>query len=322
MEVLSHRKSDPSLAGNHVTTGERLDPRAFLDRATTKADKARYFDAEVYFREVLTDCAHVWPSSPLMKFEGLTTMILKPEAVVGRMLTTVLSFLRRNGFRIVAAELIPIDRLMVRELWRYRFNIATPERLMVMDLLMSATQSLFLVLDGPTGGADTAAVHLRSLKGPASPGRREPHQLRYQLGNRSHLINYVHAPDEVADVIRELGILFGHADRRRLLRQAAEGIDRGPVAEMLARTLSDRHDEHDLSYVEALHRITGAVRSLNPSHAAVSLLTAIREEQCRDWQTLFESLDSLGVAVAEWDRIVILAELIEMSLPGRTPLLA
>ena len=303
----------------------RVDHSTVLDRMTDNSRKRELYDSEVYCREAMADCLELWPVEPLAHLSRLTAAILKPEAVAGRMLEVSLAFFRRNGFRVVAAQTLRIDRLMLRELWRYRFNVATPERLLVMDLLMSAGPSLFLVLDDSREAGATAAARLKSLKGPSTPSSREPHQLRFVLGVRSHLINYLHAPDEVADLVRELAILFDRSDRRRLLKRAAECQDRTHDAETLAADLYRTCPAHDLSYQRSLDRLEAASRAgafpPDRSHAVSSLMEGIRSNQSRDWRTLFALLDEMGARIDAWDRIVVLAELIDMSLPGRAPLL-
>lgn len=296
-----------------------------LDRTTGNARKRELYDSEVYYREAIADCFELWPADPLAHLSRLTAAILKPEAVAGRMLETAFAFFQQNGFRVVAAQALRIDRLMLRELWRYRFNVATPERLLVMDLLMNAAPSLYILLEDSHDGRGDATVHLKSLKGPSAPHTREPHQLRYLLGLRSHLINYLHAPDELADVVRELAILFDGSDRRRLLRRAAARQDRTTDAGRLAHDLYRMCPAHDLSYDASLQRLAVASRACGgtevASRTASSLIERIRSQQSRDWRTLFALLDEIGAQVAAWDRIVVLAELIDMSVPGREPLL-
>lgn len=181
------------------------------------------------------------------------------------------------------------------------------------------------MLDEPQATGGTAAARLKSFKGPSTPDSREPHQLRFVLGIRSHLINYLHAPDEVADLVREFAIPFDSSDRRRLLTRAAESQDRARDVETLAADLYRECPPHDLCYQRSLNRLETASRAGDcppaRSRAVSSLMEGIRSNQSRDWRTLFALLDEMGARIDAWDRIVVLAELIEMSLPGREPLL-
>lgn len=301
-----------------------VDLSTWLDRMTESPRKRDVYDAEVYYREAMTDCLEHWPIDPLAPLSRMTTAMLKPEAVAGRMIHRSLDFFREHGFRVIAARTLRVDRLMLRELWRYRFNVATPERLLVMDLLMSAADALFVVLADADDGAATASARLKALKGPSTPSAREPHQLRSVLGIRSHLINYLHAPDEAADLVRELAILFGGPDRRQLLREAAAGEDRTADAETLIAGLYRSCPLHDLSFERSLDRLEVASRSAagspDQSRAVSSLIADLRATR-RDWRPLFACLDEMGARVDPWDRIVVLADVIEMSLPGREPLL-
>jgi nucleoside diphosphate kinase len=297
-----------------------------IARTTSNPRKRELFRDEVYLRETLASSCAVSPADPLAPWRGITAAILKPEMVVGRMLSPTLTFFEQHGFRVVASELLRVDRLMTRELWRYRFNIATTERLRVMDDLMGASASLYVLLEDVGGDAGTAAARLKSLQGPSAPHKRRPPELRYHLGVRSHLINYLHVPDELADVLREFAILFDPVARRRLLCTRLSAANRSRDARDKAEALTASHGEHDLSFTQAVARVESVVRAADTcgddrKRHLLEWLDGVARGGSRDWIHLRDALDSAGVQVELWDRIVISAEVVDMSIPGREPLL-
>src|SRR5207237_1940393 len=64
-----------------------------------------------------------------------------------------------------------------------------------------------------------------SLKGPARQAERRPGQIRYRLRNPALLLNFLHTPDEPADAVRELGVLFAADERLALFGELREARD-------------------------------------------------------------------------------------------------
>lgn len=152
-------------------------------------------------------------------------LLLKPDAVVSRQLPTTVDWLARNGFRIVAAERTRLTRTVVRSLWYFQWNLATPERRRLADLFTDSCDSVVLIVRQDADGAEAppsapASVVLTERKGPTDPRARVPGQLRHETGRYSYLLNLVHTPDEPADVARELGIYFDSGLRRRVYTSA------------------------------------------------------------------------------------------------------
>ena len=98
-----------------------------------------------------------------------------PDALVGRRIAPCLRLLLVHGFRVLSGAVFTYNRHLIRETWRYQFNLATPDRIAVVDTLLPATPSLLVVLrDERAGGDPPAAVRLGDLKGPSEPSCAGP----------------------------------------------------------------------------------------------------------------------------------------------------
>jgi nucleoside diphosphate kinase len=175
---------------------------------TTHDGKRLWYGRDTYFIECLEQVCGL--TDDVIEFaHGCAVLLLKPEAVVTRQLIPAVDWLGANGFRVVAAEPVRLTRTMVRALWYFQWNLATPQRRRLADLLVEMGDCLVVVVrcaDRPP--LQPASVLLTTLKGPANPQARSPGQLRHLLGGPSYLLNVAHTADEPADVLRELGVYF------------------------------------------------------------------------------------------------------------------
>lgn len=155
-------------------------------------------------------------------------LLVKPEGWVAGILPTVIRFLERNGFTIVdgfrCAGLTPI---MIREIWRYQWNIAPVERIALSEIILSLGP-IYGFIARDIRGQGVASVRLARMKGPALPERRSPGQLRHELRAPNRIVSYVHIPDEPADIIRDLSVLFDRREMVRLLTRVRDGAGSPP----------------------------------------------------------------------------------------------
>ncbi len=211
------------------------------DELSRFPDKLDLYARDTYFLESWEDLVAVEGDQALdrSRFAALT---LKPDAVVGRTLKPTLEWLDEYGFSVVAAELVEFERHTIRGIWLYSWNVASRDRKDLVDILLTATPSLFLALRGPKD----ASLWLSQNKGPANPEYRQPGQLRSRLGYFSTLLNFVHTSDEPADFIRELAVYFPAPTRQRIYRAMGSSGDSRQRANCLASELEDRFPAHDL----------------------------------------------------------------------------
>jgi len=78
-----------------------------------------------------------------------------------------------------------------------------------------------------TGGSMHAARRLAVVKGSNDPATRQTGTLRDVAGSPNRALTMVHAPDDSADVIRELEIFFTWNQRRALIAEASRRLRSG-----------------------------------------------------------------------------------------------
>lgn len=297
MEALAPARTSRRLAA--VEVGERL---------TLLPDKRRLFAVDTYFREAYTDLC-----DDLALLRRAALVVLKPDALVGRRIVPCLELLRGHGFRPVAARTFAYDRLLIRETWRYQFNVASDDRIDVVDLLLTASPSLMVLLwDERPREACPASVRLGALKGPSDPQLRRPGQLRHELGVVTALFNFVHTSDEPADVVRDLGLLLDRADRRRLLAELHAQRDGSAELRGCIDALQAAHPAHDLDCERSLDRLRHA-----PDAGVRRAAEAVARDRAR-WRELLP----LGDRIDRWDLLSIATAAIECNVPGVEPVVA
>jgi hypothetical protein len=249
----------------------------------------------------------------------LTFVLFKPDGMVAHSVLPTLEVLKRHHFAPLAHTLMRFDRMTIRELWRYELNLATLSRLDTIDRLLTASPSVLILLRDDSGAPGTAAERLSKLKGPSFLRLREKSHLRCAIGARDGLLNYIHTPDEPADVVRELGVLLDRERRRRLL-SGLKGLE-----------WSDREarwqdvPSHDLELAPALKRIR-KVLAAHASRPEASLIAQACEDAALGRATesgpIVDAFSSLGGAVDPWDEIVLLVAVTECNLQGIRPFLS
>ncbi|GAA0699824.1 hypothetical protein GCM10009548_85890 [Streptomyces malaysiensis subsp. malaysiensis] len=258
-------------------------------------------------------------------------LLLKPDAVVSRQLPTTVDWLARNGFRIVAAERTRLTRTVVRSLWYFQWNLATPERRRLADLFTDSCDSVVLIVRQDADGAEAlpsapASVVLTERKGPTDPRARVPGQLRHETGRYSYLLNLVHTPDEPADVARELGIYFDSGLRRRVYTSALAGEDLSVRARELGERLHAEVPERDLTFEPAAERLERAVAEAEESLAPGAVRDELRQARlaARDREghrRLLEAVWRARLPLDAWDMVIVGSHVLPMKRTGFAPVL-
>ena len=288
---------------------------------THDPDKQRYYGCDNYFLEAYEQLSALTPE-PVRFANEHALLLVKPDAVASRSIERITGWLREAGFRIVAARRLLVRRGQVRATWHYQLNRATPQRCLLADALCGLSDSLMFLLrpEEPVDVPATVALSVR--KGPAAPARRRPGQLRTRLGDFGFLLNLVHASDDPADLVRELGILLAHQDRRALICQALENTDRHSEATALALGLYAEHPPHDLDFAASAARLAKAARELLaspdlPDRVRWPLRDAVASgtSEPASWAPLVDLIWSADLPLAGWDLVVVGSHAVPLSRP-------
>ncbi|MEU4170761.1 nucleoside-diphosphate kinase [Streptomyces sp. NPDC026665] len=236
-----------------------------------------------------------------------TFVMFKPDAVVGRRVEPALAFLEGHGFEPLGALTVRVDARVCRELWRYQINAAPLAVIRAVDMILeSGPPCLFVALRdtrGPERTGTTAAERLAELKGSSKNRSVDGGSLRGALGCELMCLNFLHAPDDPADLIREVGVLLLRRRELALTLLAAEVSPSGaaePVA--LAGELYAAHPAHSLT-----RPVPSDTSSWPESSGGTSRRPAATESPLARVERLAADTDGLPL----WDRIVIAAELVE-----------
>ncbi|MET8860669.1 nucleoside-diphosphate kinase [Streptomyces sp. NPDC004579] len=236
-----------------------------------------------------------------------TFVMFKPDAVVGRRVEPALAFLAGHGFEPLGALTVRVDARVCRELWRYQINAAPLAVIRAVDMILeSGPPCLFVALRdtrSPERTGTTAAERLAELKGSSKNRSVDGGSLRGALGCELMCLNFLHAPDDPADLIREVGVLLPRRRAQALSLLAADVSPPGaaePAA--LAAELYATHPAHPLTRPAPI----GTSGRREPSGD-----TSRRPADPRSLLARVERLAADADGLPLWDRIVIAAELVE-----------
>ena len=173
---------------------------------------------------------HRWTSDSQLRtiLWDSAAMLLRPDAIAGRSSAAVFPVLREHGIYPVAARLVHLDANMTHDMWKYQFNVATPERQLLLKRIFATGPAVYVVLrDCNLRALAPAPVHITYLKGTAIVANRRRWHLRTVAGPHiANLLSYVHVSDDPIDVVREMAVLFDASARHALLCAIDAGQDR------------------------------------------------------------------------------------------------
>lgn len=270
--------------------------RELLAALTPQPEKVTAYAGDTYLQETVEQLDRLGVDAA--KFARAHSMLLlKPDAIVARSVEPTLNWLADNDFRVVSAFRVAVDRHFARALWYFAWNIASPERRRLADLLVGISDVLVLVVRGEDAELPVP-VRLTEAKGPTDPGRRRPGELRHLLGRHSYLLNLVHSPDDPADVLRELAIYLDDDRRAKVITEASDGADRSSDALAIAHDLYTQAPARSFDRADALGRI---LRDLEKAGAA----PAFADRTDADCARLLYSAWAEGRELDPWSVIVL-----------------
>jgi hypothetical protein len=233
-----------------------------------------------------------------------TFLVLHPEIFAGRFAPLILGALREEGFRIHFIETFRLDLARAAEIWRYQWNASSVGRMLFFELKGQLAPAVFLGLSRDARADLPATLALHLLKGSSRfKERLRPHQFRSLLPFTNRAMTFVHCPDEPADFVRELFVLFG-----------TQG----------ARTAAARYDLPAMSWAAALKQL--AVYQDEEPFAGFDLADA------QYWDAWLDYLDRAGTPQADgtframpfarrWRALASIANLLENERDGAHPLI-
>ncbi|WP_423395536.1 hypothetical protein [Burkholderia sp. LMG 21824] len=289
---------------------------------TSEAPKRHQFSSDLYFRECWPDWVTILGSDPHRHLHSLAMLCAKPDAVVARRLRPMLQYVIERGFQPIGVERTEFNRHSMREIWRYDWHVYPVDRLDFSTRWFSAcpTLTFFLRDTQPIPGVP-ASVRLSDLKGGPVAAFRRPDDMRSVLAPPNRVLNFVHIPDEPADIVRELGILFERNQRINLIQRLHANFDSN-LHERLVSAIDQIESEvpvHDLDIQASMMRLqaAGAIQK----QAAAKLAIALANEEKLGWDQLTELVDMDCKQADRWDIICLASWLIPLERTNVTGLL-
>jgi nucleoside diphosphate kinase len=321
------RSNEPSTGGGDLLSTDTDDIPEYL---TSLAGKWRAYLDDTYFIEAWEDAHRLLRADLPHYCRSHTSLLLKPEALRVGATSRILRWLREHDWIVVAARQVRPDRHTLRGLWWYHWNAFTRQHREVVDLLFSVSASVFLLLRQPNAASEAATYRLAEQKGPSEPQRRRPGQLRTLLGQHNTYLNFVHSPDEPADLFREISVLFEPAQRDRLLDNRLAPVSNSEVLRLAADAVADVDSVSGVdgwsgcgledAAAELVRRCSvHGHRSADTRRAIASAVQAARTgDHDGDWRPLRDTLAALDPRLTRTFAFVVLATyLTRGEMPGR-----
>ena len=289
---------------------------------TASKNKAGVYQEDLHFRECWADAQEVLADDGDALLGSLALLSFKCDGVAGRRMHRTLDFLAEHGFTVAAIAPVRLDRHSMRELWRFNWHVYPVDRLNLMSVMHSVSDSVLLLLrDTRYDGTVPGSTRLAGLKGSADPVKRKAHELRAVLAPPNSIINFVHVADEPADVVRELGIFLDRMERRAALASARDSVGedlRGRALEMVDE-LESRCPAHDFDLTEVLDRLAA-----DPEVSAAGLdqvRAAVVGDPPMPWDELVSIMGQPGEHGSVWDFVCVAAAVLPMVRESITDLL-
>lgn len=290
------------------------DFAATLPALTLQPDKVRLYQEDFV---VLEGWRSIWASwgerSPEFIYRH-TFLLLKPETVARRLSCAALRFVAERGFDPVGWISIRLTRNAAHHIWRFQWNAATTDRVELTNRCNAQGDCLMIVLRERHPDAVPASVKVWRLKGSAHADRRTDAHLRTALRMHNRMLGFVHSPDEPADLVRDLSILFEPAELRSLLLTCINAPKRSSAA-LLRDALAWVCRQEKAWPAHSVHPEEVLAR-LSQQTALAPLKDAIADARRTSLEEVLRYFRLAGADERSWDSLTIAAELIPHDLRG------
>ena len=279
--------------------------------------KCNIFGGDPYFRDSWDTFLGFFENEKELGelLNSLALLVIRPDAIISGKVNVGLQTICLNGFRPIAYSLFKYDRLMVREGWRYQLNIATRERIDVMDMILIDELAILVLFKDEKPKMDVpASVRLSSLKGPSLPERRKNTDLRCIFGDaQESVLTFIHISDEPADVVRELGVFIDETTRERVFRDIKAGTVSSREVLGVCEAVCREAGRHSIIFENVLREI----RKEKLSRVSCSQLKCkidseiemMKKGESLDWKRFIKLCGDGGLGLCKWDEIAIASRL-------------
>jgi nucleoside diphosphate kinase len=291
---------------------------------TSMEEKKFFYAIEPSFRESFEDADEIFGSHFKEYSLATSAMIFKPDAIVDRKVEAALNHVINRGFTPIAFRLFTYNKFIIREDWKYQYNIATRNRMRIVDYLLETAPSLFVVFKKTPQRLNNACAEMTSLKGHSDPSLRTSEDLRYHLRGINSLLNYIHTCDEPADFYRGTGLYFNEVERRKLFSEIALRTDLTDKLFQFVEKLYGDYPKVNLDLQRVLITLKDSATVLDPTMAEKIIRICDRPDTISDddWHFLYILLTQTHKNLLNrWDTIILLTSTVRISLENGTAII-
>jgi hypothetical protein len=304
-------------------TADRTREQGLAEELTVLPRKRQLYLQDIGFREALNRLAAATSGGLIEYLRHLSCFVIKPDGIACRKGMAILDFMRSNAVAPLAVRRVRLSHSVVQSIWRYQWNRATVDRARLSTMMATSADSLAVIVEDTDRVSPVPlTVRLWARKGSAFAAERQPHHLRTHLGINGRFFGYAHFPDEPADLLRELGLLFPGDGLTRLFLGLKRSQDVTAQADRELRELESESAAAQIDEARAWERLSARIQAgeIDPAMAgqlgadpvggrAISL--AGIPDAC-----FFRTDGGL-----DWDLLTVAAARVLQNLPGVDPLI-
>jgi hypothetical protein len=196
--------------------------------------KAAAFDRDVFVRESwasLVDGLNGGEERAYRFAERVALVWVRPDAFAAGVTRHALAAADAAAFRPLAARPVRLDRCGARSLWAHATRHATAEGLWLLEAIAALGSGLLVLYADEKWqrGGPSAATRMTAVKDANDPVLGAKSTLREAADSPNPALTMIHAANDAADLVRELGVLVSWAERRHLIVEAARRLETGAL---------------------------------------------------------------------------------------------
>lgn len=287
---------------------------------TNDSRKAALYADDSFFREGWSDICAL-QDKPVSTFVSpLALVLFKSEAIAAGKVVSALDWLAERRFLPVALDVIPFSGPAIHGLWRYQIRRNTIDKIRLYTRWIGQTPALVVALRSSDSSQKNASQTVSRLKGAAQVAKRSGEDLRTYLQSPNSILNFVHAADEPADVVRELAVLVPAPRRSAFIRSVDQGfLSRDILLERLAEVEPAKpHHANPHLAGRAIIRKLMNLEGLRAASAIAKIERVLAGEVGLDLYDFEEDCVALLDDVDPVDMFVFGSEFIERDIVGMT----
>ncbi|MGI4775626.1 MAG: nucleoside-diphosphate kinase [Janthinobacterium lividum] len=269
--------------------------------------KSLLYSQDPYFREGYNLFEYILGSQLYDFCKHHTYILIRPDAIVSRKVNLIISELEKMNYKLVYGKILKIDRHMSRAVWFYHLNAAPTERFSIIDFFFERKECLFVLLENIS--SNNASSELSSKKGSVNINRRNNQDLRSRISAKDNLLSFIHAPDEICDMIREI-IIFFDAKVIKTILYHVHSMKPKNISQ-LTKSLYNKTKERDLNIEIIIQKLRDKIFSL-PNHfieknLITEELSKLSKKGYKPYKKFLSQLFQLPLDLDHWDKIILLS---------------